>query len=195
MGLWAISQGGWVAPMAAVQTDDVNFLILVSSPARDAVSQLEYQALNELRASGIPETQLTAIASHLRRAFAIMRAGGSVERYEAAVAPLQEYAALRNLGITTGTPQNYTAWQNNLDYHYRPDTALRELHQPVLALFGDRDVLIDWRDSMQVYRDAFKAGGNQDLTLKLFKGADHNLTDQRGYLRTMQEWTKKRIGR
>ncbi len=186
--------------MAAIQTDDVSFLILVSSPARDAVSQLEYQALNELRAGGISETELASIATHLRRAFAIMRAGGPVERYEAAVAPLQKYSVLRNLGITIGTPENYNAWQNNLDYHYRPDSALRELRQPVLAIFGDRDVLIDWRDSMQVYRDAFKAGGNRHLTLKLFKGARHDLTagpDAKpvdGYLQTMQTWLKKRVG-
>ena len=63
--------------MAAIQTADVSFMILVSAPARDAVSQLEYQALNEMRATRVSETQLPDVASHLRRAFAIMRAGGS----------------------------------------------------------------------------------------------------------------------
>lgn len=200
IGLWAISQGGWVAPMAAIQTADVSFMILVSAPARDAVSQLEYQALNELRASGLSETQRADAASHLRRAFAIVRAGGSLDRYEAAVAPLHKYETLRTLGITTGKPEDYTAWQNSVDHLYRPDTALRELRMPVLALFGDQDVLVNFRDSMQVYREAFRAGGNRDLTIKLFRGANHGLTVGKGetlderYLRTMRAWLTKRVG-
>jgi pimeloyl-ACP methyl ester carboxylesterase len=194
MGLWGISQGGWIGPMVAVQTDDVAFLILVSAPARDAVSQLEYQALTELRARGIPAAEVEVAAAHLRRAFAIMRAGGAVEEYVAAVEPLQKYPTLRDLGITVGTPENYRKWQDTVDFQYRPDTALRELHQPVLALFGDQDALVNWRESTRIFRETFKESGNGDLTIEVFKNADHNqmsgssphLID--AYLNTMRTW-------
>ena len=202
MGLWGISQGGWAATMAAVQTADVSFLILVSTPARDAVSQLEYQALTALRTDGTPEAEVRVAATHLRRAFALMRAGGSREDYAAAVAPLQKYAALRDLGILTGTPESYRAWQNSMDYHYRPDTALRELQQPVLAVFGDRDVLVDWRDSVQVFRESFGAGGNRDVTIKVFPDASHNLmpvgSDSelvKGYLPLLRDWLRQHLDR
>jgi uncharacterized protein len=194
MGLWGISQGGWIGPMVAVQTDDVDFLILVSAPTRDAVSQLEYQALTELRARGVSAAEVEVAAAHLRRAFAIMRAGGAVEEYVAAVEPLQKYPSLRDLGITVGTPEDYRRWQDTADFHYRPDTALRELHQPVLAIFGDRDVLVNWRESTRDFREAFKEGGNRDLTIKVFKNADHNqMTGSPphfvdGYFETMRAW-------
>ncbi|HLA70701.1 MAG TPA: alpha/beta hydrolase [Steroidobacteraceae bacterium] len=194
MGLWGISQGAWVGPMAAVQTDDVDFLILVSAPASDAVSQLEYKALMELRARGTPEAELKVAAAHLRRAFAIMRAGGAVEEYVAAVEPLQKYPSLRELGITVGTPENYRKWQDTADFHYRSDTALRELHQPVLALFGDQDVLVNWSESARIFRDVFKESGNRDLTIRVFKNADHNqMTGSPphfvdGYFDTMRAW-------
>ena len=94
-----------------------------------------------------------------------MRAGGSVEDYAAAIEPLQKYAALRDLGFLVGTPDSYRAWQNSMDYQYRPDTALRELQQPVLALFGDRDVLVDWRDSVPILRDVWwKPGSRKGVT-------------------------------
>jgi alpha/beta superfamily hydrolase len=32
IGIWALSQGGWVAPMTAVRSNDVAYLILVSGP-------------------------------------------------------------------------------------------------------------------------------------------------------------------
>lgn len=199
LGLWAASEGGWVAPMATVQTDAVSFLILVGTPGRDPVAQQEYQALTELRSSGVSGLQYDTAASHLKLAFAIMRAGGTLEKYEAAVAPLKQFPSLRNAGIVSGTRENYLAWQTNPDFHYRPDTALRLLQQPVLLLFGDRDQLVDWRDSIQIYRDAFRAGHNRQLTVKVVKGADHSLhaqgqsTFDRTAVRTMQQWIKDRL--
>ena len=198
IGLWGISQGGWVAPMAAVRSKDVAFLILVSSPGGDAVSQLEYQAVNALRASDVGETELRSAAATLRRAFAIMRAGGSSQEFAAAVEPLQKYPVLRELGITVGTPEGYRAWQSTTDFVYRPDTALRELKQPTLAIFGDHDVLVDWRESVAIYRESFKRANNHDLTIKIFKGADHNIygigrtKSVDGYPDTMTSWLRAR---
>jgi alpha-beta hydrolase superfamily lysophospholipase len=139
---------------------------------------------------------------HLRRAFAIMRAGGAVEEYVSAVAPLQQYPALRALGITTGSTEDYLRWQNSMDYLYRPDTALRELRQPTLILFGENDALIDWRDSVHIYQDSFKAAGNANLTVKVFHGTDHDLmaagSDSQpvaGYLQTMTQWLSRHAGK
>ena len=96
-------------------------------------------------------------------ALAIMRAGGAVEEYAAAVAPLKKYPAF-----------------------------------PVLALFGDRDVLVDWRESKQVFTEAFKVNGSRASILKVFKDTDHNI--KRGsdsqpihaYIEAMQMWLKQR---
>jgi pimeloyl-ACP methyl ester carboxylesterase len=205
IGLWGISQGGWVAPMAAVRSADVAFLILVSSPGRDAVSQLEYQALNALRTSGVNETALHSVAATLERALAIMRAGGSHKEFVAAVEPLQQYPVLRELGITEGTAERYRAWQSATEFVYRPDTALRELKQPTLAIFGDHDVLVDWRESSAIYRESFNRENNRDLTIKVFRGADHRLysVDRKnseprrspfvdGYFDTMIDWLRVR---
>jgi len=185
IGIWAISQGGWVAPMAAVRSKDVSFLLLVSSPASDAVSQLGDQAIYALRAQGITGTELQDAATSLRRAFAIMRAGGSVEEYAAAVMPLRPYTVLQDLGITAGPPDGqqsleeaangYRNWQSTIDQLYRPDTALNELTQPTLAMFGDHDTLVNWRESIAVYRQAFRRPHGPDLTIKVFRNADHGL--------------------
>jgi pimeloyl-ACP methyl ester carboxylesterase len=197
MGLWALSQGGWVAPMAAVQTNDVNFLVLVSGPGRDVPGLTEYQALARLKAQGIGDMELETAAAHMRRALAIMRAGGPIESYVKAVEPLQRYPVLREFGITEGTPEDYRFWQNVVDFQYRPDTALRELRQPVLAIFGDRDDVVNWRESIHVYREAFRSGGNGDVTIKVFRDADHELMHVGstqpvgGYLETMKKWLSK----
>lgn len=94
-----------------------------------------------------------------------MRAGGAVAEFVEAVKPLQKYPSFRELGITTGTAENYRAWQDAVDFQYRP----------VLALFGDHDVLVNWRESERIFRQTFEEGGNREVTIKVFKNADHNL--------------------
>lgn len=36
------------------------------------------------------------------------------------------------------------------------------------APFGDCDDVVNWRDSIRVYREAFKVGGTGDATIKVF---------------------------
>jgi len=134
-----------------------------------------------------------------------MRAGGSHEEFVAAVEPLQKFPLLRELGITVGTVEGYRGWRFTTDFVYRPDTALRELKQPTLAIFGDHDMLVDWRESAAIYRESFKRENNRDLTIKVFRGADHRLysIDRKnaeprvspfvdGYFDTMIDWLRVR---
>jgi hypothetical protein len=46
---------------------------------------------------------------------------------------------------------------------------------PTLAIFGDRDVQVDWRTSVRIYKESFKKARNRDLTIKIYAGAGHNL--------------------
>jgi uncharacterized protein len=199
MGLWGFSQGGWVAPMAAIQSDDVRFLVLVGGPGRDVPGLTEYQALTKLRAQRVSGAELDAAAAQLRRALAIMRAGGSYEAFSAAIAPLKRYPVLREFGVTEQPADGYRFWQNLIDFQYRADTALSALHQPVLAIFGDRDEAVDWRESVDVYKSAFRRSGNREATIKIFKNADHEMMrvgapsqPVEGYLPLMREWLAAR---
>jgi uncharacterized protein len=72
----------------------------------------------------------------------------------------------------------------------------------VLAVFGDRDVPVDWRDSVQIFRESLRAGGNPDLTIKVFRNADHNLMTAghdshlvKGYLPLLRDWLRQHLDR
>lgn len=80
---------------------------------------------------------------------------------------------------------------------------LEQLDQPTLAIFGERDAVVDWRESIAVYRDSFARSGHRDLTLKTFPDADHEMVAPaarrgagspfaEGYLATMIEWLAAR---
>ena len=205
IGLWAISTGGWIAPMAAVRRPEIAFLIVVSSPGRDTASQSEYYAFNRLIQSGVDAAEARQAVAALHRAYAITTAGGSRAEFLAAIEPLEKYPVFgRELGITE-TPEMkaspeaariYHAHQRARDYALSADTYLRALHQPTLAIFGDRDVQVDWRTSVKIYRESFELAGNRDLTVKIFKNAGHNLTGADdsglvdGYVETMVNWLR-----
>jgi uncharacterized protein len=207
IGLWSISTGGWIAPMAAVRRPEIAFLIIVSGPGRDTAAQMEYFAFNRLLQTGVHAAEARQAVAVLHRAYAIASAGASRAEFLAAIEPLEKYPVFgREFGITE-TPEmktspeaarTYQAHQRARDYTLSADTYLRALHQPTLAIFGDRDVQVDWRTSVKIYRESFELAGNRDLTVKIFKNAGHNLTGEdgsgfvHGYVETMVNWLRAR---
>jgi uncharacterized protein len=209
IGLWAISEGGWIAPMAAVRRPEVAFLIIVSGPGRDALAENEYYAFNRLRESGVSLAEAQRAVATLRRASAIAQAGGSRREFLAAIEPLEQYPLFATELHVTETPQMkaspagdapYRTNQQARDYVLRADTYLRELHQPTLAIFGDHDVQVDWRTSVRIYRESFELAGDRGLTIKVFEGANHNLYRANssrfvdGYVELMVEWLRTHAG-
>lgn len=179
IGAWGISQGGWVAPIAAVRSPSIKFLILVSGPGKDFFSTWEYQAVNQLRADGVSKKEAKSAISAMRRALTVMRAGGTYDEYVKASQPLLKYPVFgERLGITGGTAETYAkgqAPQFMRIWATSADTYLSELDVPMLAIFGDHDDKIDWRESVRSYREAYARADNRDLTIKVLKNASHDL--------------------
>lgn len=184
IGLWAISTAGWIAPMTAVRRPAVAFLIMVSAPGHDATAENEYYTFNLLMQQGVGKAEAEQAVAVLRRAYAIVGAGGSHDEFLAAVEPLEKYPLFGSEIGVTETPEMkaspetaaaYRANQQSRDYLLRADTYLVQLRQPTLAIFGDRDIQVDWRTSVQVYKESFEKAHNRDLTIKVYPGVGHNL--------------------
>jgi hypothetical protein len=54
VGLWGISEGGWVVPLAASRSPEVGFAILVAAPTMSPNTQLAWAADDGLRRQGAP---------------------------------------------------------------------------------------------------------------------------------------------
>ena len=53
------------------------------------------------------------------------------------------------------------------------NTVLRNINCPVLALFGEKDMNVDWKQTKQLYERTL--GKNTALTIKSFPDCNHNL--------------------
>ncbi len=67
-----------------------------------------------------------------------------------------------------------SAWLRYLATH-DPRPTLARVRCPVLALNGDRDLLVWSRDNVPALEQALKAGGNPDYTVKELPGLNHFL--------------------
>ena len=205
IGLWALSQGGWVAPMVAVRSASIAYLIVVSGPGRDALSQGLYPAIHVLREAGVSGPEADDAYAALRKSLAVLRAGGTAQESAAVVAPLRKYPALQKAyGLDLATVESLRVLlAQQPAWSIEAAVFLEQLDQPTLAIFGERDAMVDWRESIAVYRSSFARSGNRDLTIKTFPDADHEMVPTaarrragemfvEGYLETMIEWLAAR---
>lgn len=88
VGLWGLSEGGWVAPLAAARSDEVAFLVLVAATGIPPAQQHAWDLENQLRHQGVSGSLLEAIPRTGTRL--IVGAGLFAEANHDPVAPLEQ---------------------------------------------------------------------------------------------------------
>jgi alpha-beta hydrolase superfamily lysophospholipase len=166
VGLWGISQAGWVMPLAVSQSSEFTFMISVS-PAINWRRQGRYLTRNRMLDDGYDELNIKAALAFGERENVLLATGASYEIYlellneappccrEAIEEPRWRFASL------------------NIDAD--AVVGLRETRVPVLAIFGDRDLNVDTRESVIAYERELPRSKHRDVTIKVFENADHSL--------------------
>ncbi len=180
VGLWGISQGGWILPLAASQAPEIAFIIPVSASGVSPARQEMWRVGNNLR---YRELSAAAIGIGLK---------GTQMLYS--LKPLHERGWLT-------LPADL--WFVALDPWLDPAPTWERVRQPVLAIWGEIDGLVPTGESVEVVRSALERGGNRRYTLRVHSGADHGILravegfqreprDGRsyaeGYLEGMSKW-------
>lgn len=105
-------------------------------------------------------------------------------------------------GLDTEHVEELLTLLKSPEWSITAEVFLEQLPQPTLAIFGERNAVVDWRDSIDVYRTSFARSGNRDLTITTFPKADHEMlsatqgsapsTYVTGYIDTMTKWLAAR---
>ena len=199
VGIWGHSQGGWIGPLAASQTPDLTFLIVNSGPGISVQAQNLYGIEHTLRRDGASEPEITDAIAFMN---AVNDAAMNARPYEEVVATILE-PAQGTPGETYFGEIDVDLWQffiRILRRPYDPATTLERIDCPVLALFGERDVLVPAAESTRIFEAAFEKAGNTDVTIITFPGADHRIRTgdplefAPGYLEAMSGWIRRRVG-
>jgi dienelactone hydrolase len=210
IGVWGMSQGGWLGPLAASRSAEISFVIAVSGPGVSPGEQMLVYYANELRDRGMAEADVREADALRRDVWNYLFTGKGFEKASRELAearvkpwftevnsqqdrlfePLQKPSELDRPGSSI---QRFRR-----EMTYGPVPALRALRVPALFLFGAQDRLIPVEKSASIIRNVLTESGHTDFTVRVFDGDDHNLRDARGeidprYLDTIREWLAKRV--
>ncbi len=191
IGLVGHSEGGLIAPMAAMESSDVAFIVLIAGPGVTGEEILYAQGQLILRAGGATDTELQQQRHAQERLFAVVK--------DLARQPSPDIAAaekrLRELiaEIASNLPKEkkkavsaaeslihaqskiiLTPWfRYFLTYDPRP--TLAKVKCPVLAVIGQHDLQVPPKQNLHEIEAALKAGGNTDFTVQELPSLNHLL--------------------
>jgi pimeloyl-ACP methyl ester carboxylesterase len=172
IGMLGWSQAGWVMPLAAVRARGIAFLISVAGAGVPAAETTIDQTTNDLRARGMKPETVDQIVNLMKLQYRFARTGEGWGDYAASRAALVAQLGQAPETFPASANDPYIGFVRRL-YFYDPAPTLRQLHIPVLALFGELDDNIIAEKNKAAWEAALRTGGNRDYTLRILPQANH----------------------
>jgi uncharacterized protein len=185
IGCTGASQAGYVMPLALAETPGIAFMIALSCPAVDSVTQYAYLVEKQLLCDGVPRPR----ARQVRDAFLRRAKAGTYPEYRKAAEFLAADPDLKELtGDEILTELQFRPVESGSEDFFNPIHILVKTRIPVLALFGEKDTMIDPVQGARAYASALQAAGNPFFQVKTIPNADHILSlAQSGSLKELEE--------
>lgn len=184
IGLIGSSEGGLVAALAAVQSQDVAFIVLLGAPGQTLEELLLDQIGFILGDSGGGDALTQLAQDHFRRAFEVLRRPIDAARADQELLRLEEddlaelgepeREKLKSLDRTMGGNPivRRSPWFRYL-LRNDPEAAYRKVRCPVLALAGEKDVQVPAERNLPRIEKALDAGGNARVVARVMPGLNH----------------------
>ena len=184
IGLMGHSEGGIVAPRAALKSSDIAFIVLLAGVGVPMEELLMRQARDISLVLGAGEEMIATNAATQRAIFHILKTEKDPGKAETAVRDLlhQQTAALTEpqraaLGLSDTMIEGQvkmvlSPWFRDL-LAYDPRPTLRAVKCPVLAINGGKDLQVAAHDNLTAIADALAAGGNRNVKTVELPGLNH----------------------
>ena len=199
LGLWAWSQGAWAASLAAAESDEIAFLVLLAACGISPAAQMRYGTAEQLRRHGHGDDTALSELAELRAALETSYRDPAGRG--AAQAVVDRYAGRPwfELAHVPRTLEESGEWT---DMDFDPAPTLARVRCPVLLFYGEEDEWTPVEPSIAAWTEAARAAGNRDLTVVRLPGTDHAPTQggrheraaiSPAYTRTLGDWLEARI--
>ena len=184
IGLLGHSEGGMIAPAAAVASRDISFIIMLAGPGvpGDEVVLKQIALIN--KASGEDPVKTAAALDLQKSVFSIImaepdngkarvRIDGLLASLSDAMSPSERMAfAPIEQNFKAQTPVLLSPWYRYF-LSYDPRATLKRVAIPVLALNGDNDLQVEPKENLTSIAKALAIAHNKDVTVKSFPGLNH----------------------
>jgi len=191
VGLWGLSQGGWIAPLAATLSDRVAFVVGLASTGVTPSEQMMYATAQQLERAGYGNAVVSK-ALALRRAYEDhvhgRAPGREAELAAALTAAMDEpWWLLAFLPPVPLDAEGCRLWIEEMDFD--PVPVFEQVRVPALQFYGDDDAWTPVQPSV----DAWRRARGDDVDIVVVPEASHELTMPDGsiapeYERKLVEW-------
>ena len=187
IGLVGHSEGGLIAPLAARNSEDVAFIVMLAGPGVPGEDILYEQARLISRASGAPERLIELNTRAQQRLFEVVKTTAdtaeSRPRVRAVLAAMLDSLSTEERGammvgndpsafVEAQAAQVTSPWFRWFLRH-NPAEDLRHVTVPVLALYGELDLQVPPGQNAPVVTGALVDAGNQDVTVEVLPRLNH----------------------
>lgn len=181
VGLWGISQGGWVAPLAATLSEDIAFVVTIAATGVTPAEQMVYANRRALELAGYGPQAVERVMGLRREIDAWAHDAGPPPDLAAAAGepwfPLTHLPPMRPADFDDDMKRS---WIDEMDFDPRPVFAA--VHVPVLAFLGERD-------SVSPVEPSIAAWPQENATVVVVPDAEHDLSLPDGTLAPLYEQT------
>jgi pimeloyl-ACP methyl ester carboxylesterase len=190
IGLIGHSEGGIIASMAAVQSSDIAFIVLLASPGM-AIKEMEYsEQARTLRANSANDELISKSRTMQESLFAVIdqEADGIVvkEKFNSIISKFFIGLSKEEKRMLEISEENLEAYIHNqfkrlhspwfrFYLSFDPGTVLQKVKCPALAINGEKDVQVTSKENLKAIRWALEAGGNKNYTVKELPDLNHLL--------------------
>lgn len=203
VGLVGLSQGGWIAPLAASQDQNVAFIINVSGAAVTPAEQVQHEIAQDLRNTGVSARESAEVMGLVRLADAYSRslAEPAWRAYQAKRDSLLRGSVAEEVEPFPSSRDHWrwSWWHEILDFD--PVPLWRSLHRPALVVYGAEDEHdnVPVEASVQILREALRPEQHPERLIRVFPESGHALTDTTGwidrdFLDLLATWVREHIG-
>lgn len=178
IGLWGISQGGWIAPLAATLSNRCEFMVLVSSTPFTVSEQMNYSTRFAMYENGYGEKDIEKAIQlrELVREYFL----GSVE-YEEVKIQIEECKSEQWFEVSGVPPAEFIplepkATKMYQEIKFNPEETIKSVAVPTLLLYGETDPWIPVEQSIDYWQRESKAASKDLLTISRIQNANHFMT-------------------
>jgi pimeloyl-ACP methyl ester carboxylesterase len=173
VGVYSHSQGGYVMALAVESGIKFNFMIAISCPAMNGISQSAYLVKKQILCEGLSKE----VAREAESYYYQRESAQDYPTYLEAASYLNEIPLVRDvLGWGGIIPkEEIKPRQPDWEDFYDPASQFSKLTVPALVIFGEKDTQADPVQGSAAYRMAFEHNRNKFFQVVILEDTDHNM--------------------
>jgi len=184
IGLIGHSEGGLIAPMVAVKSNDVAFIVLMAGPGLPGDQILYKQVQLISRLGRIPEAKIKRSLALNKEMYNIIK-----ESKDSSETAAELHKVYNNYYNNLDEKEKTEMGDSNVFFNkelktimspwfkffisYDPVPTLEKVKCPVLALDGSKDVQVPPKEDLEAIKKALEEGGNKNFETLELNGLNH----------------------